>query len=238
MLEPAVAAAESFGEPISVLRPSEYTAMLLQVLRRRRAWVSGKDALEIGSGSGVVLAAMGELGAASLCGIDIEPEAMEAGSCLLNKLGYGDRAEFICGDMWQPLGSRRFGLIAANLPHFPMVRSDFEGRLPSWSFGGADGRLLLDRFLKGLRAHLAPRGRAVITHNAFVNLALSQAIVEEAGLALRVAETVMVHIPPEKAQLMTRAIVHMEQGRSIHRHGPYIFGDLHIVEIGSLEALG
>jgi methylase of polypeptide subunit release factors len=237
MLDPAVAIDELSGDSISLLRPSEYTAMLIYVLRRRAAWVGGANALEIGTGSGVILAALGQLGAASLCGIDIEPEAIQSGRALLHELGHGHRAEFIRGDMWQPLGGRRFGLIVANLPHFPMVRADFDGRLPSWSFGGPDGRLLLDRFLKGLPAHLTPGGRAVITHNAFVNLGLSQAIVEDAGLSLRVATTVMVHIAEEKAALMTRAILNMEEGRSIHRHGPYTFGELHIVEIGTSEAL-
>lgn len=237
MLDPAAAIDEIAGEEVSLLRPSEYTAALIQTLRRRAAWVGGADVLELGSGSGVILAALSELGAASLCGVDIEPEAIQSGRDLLRQLGRGDRAEFIRGDMWQPLGGRRFGLIAANLPHFPMVRGDFDGRLPSWSFGGPDGRLLLDRFLKGLPAHLTPGGRAVITHNAFVNLALSQAIVEDVGLSLRVASTTLIHIPPEKTELMTRAILSMEDGRSIYRHGPYTFGELHIVEIGAADAL-
>jgi release factor glutamine methyltransferase len=237
MLDRAAAIDEIPGEPVSLLRPSEYTAMLIHALRQRAAWVGGADALEIGSGSGVVLAALSGLGAASLCGVDIEPGAVQTGRALLRQIGRAERAEFIHGDMWQPLHGRRFGLIAANLPHFPMVRGDFDGRLPSWSFGGPDGRLLLDRFLKGLPRHLAPGGRAVITHNGFVNLALSHAIVEDVGLSLRVAATTMIHIPPEKAELITRAILNMEEGRSIHRHGPYIFAELHIVEIGTAEAL-
>lgn len=236
MLDAAIAIEEVPSEPIA-LRPSEYTALLIHVLRRRAAWVGGADVLELGSGSGVILAALSELGAASLCGVDVEAEAIEAGRRLLRQAGHGGHAEFLRGDMWQPLGGRRFGLIAANLPHFPMVRGDFGGRLPSWSFGGPDGRLLLDRFLRGLPAHLAPGGRAVITHNAFVNVALSQEIVEDIGLSLRIAATVMVHIPSEKTALMTRAILSMEDGRSIFRHGPYTFGELHIVEIGTAEAL-
>ena len=55
------------------------------------------------------------------------------------------------------------------------------GRLPTWSAGGADGRALLDPFLEGLAAHLAPGGRAVITHNAFVGLERSREIVARAA---------------------------------------------------------
>ena len=237
MLDPAIAINDVPNEQVSLLRPSEYTGMLIHSLRRRAAWVGGAEVLEIGSGSGVVLAAVSELGAASLCAIDIELDAVQSGRDLLRQLGRADGAEFIHGDMWQPMAARRFGLIVANLPHFPMVRGDFGGRLPSWSFGGPDGRLLLDRFLKGLPRHLAPGGRAVITHNGFVNLALTQAIVEDMGLSARIAATTMVHIPAEKAELLTRAIVQMEEGRSIYRYGPYTFGELHIVEIGTAEAL-
>src|SRR5712664_1844085 len=100
----------------AALRPSEYTAALIQVLRARAAWVQGASVLEIGSGSGVVLAALGALGAASLCGIDIEPEAVESGTVLLDDLGLAPTAEFHRGDMWQPVAGRRFDLIVANLP--------------------------------------------------------------------------------------------------------------------------
>ena len=101
-------------------RPSEYTAALIQVLRIRADWIRGAKTLELGSGSGVVLAAMGALGAATLCGIDIESDAVIAGALLLQHLGHRANAELHQGDMWMPVGCRRFDLIAANLPQFPM----------------------------------------------------------------------------------------------------------------------
>ena len=110
---------------LAALRPSEYTAALIQVLQAKAASVRGAKVLEIGSGSGVVLAALGELGAASLCGIDIEEDAVESGMLLLAELGHGETAELYLGDMWSPVASRRFDLIVANLPHFPMERSEF-----------------------------------------------------------------------------------------------------------------
>jgi methylase of polypeptide subunit release factors len=216
---------------VPALRPSEYTSALIQVLRARAACVRGGNALEIGSGSGVVLAALGALGAASLCGIDIENEAVVSGTLLLRELGYGN-AEFHQGDMWRPVAGRRFNMIAANLPHFPTMCGGFPDRLPSWSSGGPDGRALLDPFLKGLTTHLAPGGRAVITHNAFVDLELSRAIVERRGSSLRIAMTTLVYVASEKLNLMTPSILDEEDGRSIHRYGPYAFAEMHVVEIG------
>ena len=215
---------------VPALRPSEYTAALIQVLRAQPEKVRGARVLEIGSGSAVVLAALGALGAASLCGVDIEADAVEAGGVLLDELGHAG-AELHQGDMWLPVAGRRFDLVVANLPHFPMAPVEVSGRLPSWSSGGSDGRWLLDAFLEGLPVHLAPAGRAVITHNAFVGVERSREIAEQHGLTLSVALTTLVYIPGDKIGRMTPAVLRAEQGRSIHRYGPYTFGDMHIVEL-------
>jgi release factor glutamine methyltransferase len=208
------------------------------VLQRQPERVRGASVLEIGSGSGVVLAALGELGAASLCGVDIEKEAIESGSLLLGELGHGDAFQLHRGDMWLPVAGRRFDLIVANLPHFPMEPTEISGRLPSWSSGGSDGRWLLDPFLEGLTDHLAKAGRAIITHNAFVGVERSREILEQHGLAFRVASTVLVYVPVEKFSRMTDSVRHAEEGRTIHRYGPYAFAELLIVEIGAAGTLG
>src|SRR5579862_5185864 len=96
--------------PVPALRPSEYTATLIQVLQANAARVQGADVLEIGTGSGVVLAALGALGAKSLCGVDIEQAAVEVSRQLMNGLGYDGKADLLRGDMWQPLAGRRFGV--------------------------------------------------------------------------------------------------------------------------------
>lgn len=221
----------------AALRPSEYTAALIQVLQSKPC-VRGASVLEIGSGSGVVLAALGALGAASLCGIDIEEDAVTSGMLLLAELGHDKTAELYLGDMWLPVAGRCFDLIAANLPHFPMERSEVPGRLPTWSAGGIDGRALLDPFLEGLVTHLEPDGRAVITHNAFVGLERSREILARHGLVLRTAHTSLVYIPDEKIERMTASVLGAEDGRTIHRYGPYGFGEMRIVEIGKPGMLG
>ena len=223
---------------IAALRPSEYTAALIQVLRGQASRVRGANVLEIGSGSGVVLAALGALGAAALCGVDIEEEAIEAGSQLLGEVGHGATAQLHHGDMWLPVAGRRFDLIVANLPHFPMEPVEIAGRHPTWSSGGVDGRWLLDPFIEGLADHLVAGGRAVITHNAFVGLERSREIATQHGLALRVALTVLVHVPLEKLSRMTGQVLRAEEGRTVHRYGPYAFAEMHIVEIGAPGSLG
>src|SRR5262249_16486657 len=127
-------------------------------------------------------------------------------------------------------------MIVANLPHFPTLEVTMPGRLPTWSAGGADGRCLLDPFLEGLSDHLVPGGRAVLTHNAFVGVERSRDIVGRAGFALNVMSTTLVNLRDEKLARMTRGVLAAEEGRSIHRYGPYAFGEVHIVEITPSES--
>eukprot|EP01034_Spumella_vulgaris_P009380 gene9380-11907_t len=195
---------------VAALRPSEYTAALVQVIRSEPSRVRGARVLEIGCGSGVVLAVMAGLGAVSLCGVDIEKDAIATGRSLLGELGHD--AEIHQGDMWQPVAGRRFDLIVANLPHFPMDHFEVAGRLPTWSSGGIDGRELLDPFLEGLADHFAANGRALITHNAFVDVERSRQLLRRHGLAMHIVRTVLVHVAKEKIDLMTPSILEAEEG--------------------------
>lgn len=224
--------------PVPALRPSEYSAALIQVLQWNSQRIKGASVVDVGSGSGIVLASLAVMGARQLCGVDIEQAAVDVGTKLMRELGHAGRAEFLRGDMWAPLGERRFDVIAANLPHFPMEAVEVAGRLPTWSAGGTDGRKLLDRFLDGLPRHLAPNGKAVITHNGFVGVERTREIVGLAGLDLKIAKTEWIYIADEKLDLMTDSVLLAEDGRSIHRYGPYTFGEMHIIEIGAPGALG
>ena len=47
--------------PVPALRPSEYTAALIQVLQANKEFIKGARVLDVGSGSGIVLAAMAEI---------------------------------------------------------------------------------------------------------------------------------------------------------------------------------
>jgi release factor glutamine methyltransferase len=209
--------------PAPAFRPSEYTAALVAVLQRNGELVQGARVLDVGCGSGVLLAAAGMLGAAALCGVDVEAGAVSATDGLLCGLGLADRAQIRQGHLFDPVRGRTFDLVVANLPHFPMEPRPFDTRRSSWSAGGADGRALLDPFLAGVGDHLAPGGRAFLVHNAFLGLEATVDILTQTGLRADVAETILVHVPEEKVSLMTPSILARETGRSIFRIGPYTF---------------
>ncbi len=217
--------------PATAFWPSQYTAALLQTLQRHADWVRGAHVLEIGCGSGVLLAAVGRLGAAALCGVDLEPAACAATRSLLLELCPATATEVHQGDLFAPVPGRRFDLVLANLPHFPMETAPIGERLPTWSSGGADGRRLLDPFLAGLGDHLAPRGRAVIAHNAFVGLEATRRAAQSRGLAVEVSAVALVDLPPTKLARLTPEVLRREADRTIHIYGSLAFGEMLVLTI-------
>jgi release factor glutamine methyltransferase len=230
--------AEAYVEPLAGVpapddrfRPSEYTALLLGAVRARGDRIQGARALEIGCGSGTVLAALADAGAASVCGVDVEADAIEASRRLVAGCGVSGIVELLQGDMWAPVAGRPFDVIAANLPHFPSDRPLLGGRLRSWTDGGADGRALLDRFLGGLAAHLAPGGFALVTHGGSVGMQPTRDILAEQGLAGRIVSSGLVMMSQDKLRSVTESVARAERGRSILVYGPYVFNDVHVVQI-------
>ncbi len=214
--------------PEDPFRPSEYTAALLRQLQLRGP-CKGR-VLEMGTGSGVVLAALAAH-AREVVGVDVEPEAVDRTRALLKSQGV-TRASVRCGSLWEPLDGERFDLVAFNPPQFP-VHDELAGghRLRSWSHGGADGRQVLDGFLRGLAQHLMPGGAALITHSSFIGLERTAQLLRPFGLRAEVAQTLSAPVPAYKLRALPAAWLDRHLGRGLHGVGPYVFADFHVLEI-------
>lgn len=215
----------------SLFSPSEYTAALLTYVRRQAAGAPPSNALELGTGSGVVLASMLAQGAKSALGVDIEAAAVEATQKLLAQEGVAGRARVVQGDMWAACGAQRFDLIATNLPQFAAAHIEGDGRLPTWSVGGPDGRAVVEKFLLGLPRHLSPGGVALMTHNAFIDMAKTQALLGSLGLQARVIHTASALLSEQKMASLNPAVLARFSGCGIHHLGDHWFADFNIVQI-------
>ena len=205
----------------AAFRPSEYTGFLISAVQAATAGRPLGRVVEIGVGSGAVLASLAGRGATSLTGTDVDPGALRATQRLMDSLG--QTVELACGDLWAPLAGRRFDLVLANPPHFPMLAPGYAGRPPQWSFGGPDGRLVMDQLLRGLPKHLATGGRAYVVHSAFLGLAATYRLLAERGLTARVIAASLMPLAPEKLPVMAPAVLHGAGPDAIQRIGPHTF---------------
>jgi ribosomal protein L3 glutamine methyltransferase len=115
-----------------------------------------------GSGCLAILAAR-HFPDAAIDALDISKDALDVAARNVGDHGLADRITVHRGDLFEPLGSRRYDLIISNPPYVDaegMAALPRECRAePELAFdGGADGLDVISRILKDASAHLTPQG--------------------------------------------------------------------------------
>jgi len=112
-------------------------------------------ALDLCCGSGVH-ALLAAAHADRATAVDINPRAVRCTACNARIAGLAN-VEALQGDLYAPVGDRRFGLITANPPFVPAPAQEV-----GYRDGGPSGEEVQRRIVAGLPAHLAPGGIAQI----------------------------------------------------------------------------
>jgi hypothetical protein len=94
-----------------------------------------------------------------------------------------------------------------------------------------------DPFLVGLAAHLRDTGVAFITHNAFVGLDRTKALLAEHHLAAHAILATTVPLHPVKTVLLQPGVREKYLGAGISRLGRYEFVEVQILEIRFTKSL-
>ena len=209
-------------------RPSQYTAMLLQEVEAHASVVQQRHVLDVGVGSGVLLAAAARLGASALSGVDISQDALDTTQRLLKVCADNIPCKLHLGDMWQPIPDGvRYSMILANLPHFPGAFHDKE-RPSTWA--GGDGRGIINRFILGLPHYLAEGGVALMTHHDLIDFQHTQRLIQELGLSFETQCQWTVFEPPERMMAVSRQ-TYAQGGESVRCYGGYAFMNARIIKI-------
>lgn len=154
-----------------VYAPSEDSELLVRALRAEGS-LAGKRALDVGTGSGFVAAALQELGA-RVVAIDISPLATDAAR--------GRVGDVVRADLMSALRGP-FDLVAFNAPYLPSGDDErVEGWLDRAFHGGEGGVEVSEAFVRDLRRVLAPGGRAYLVVSSRADLERLAKAIEAAG---------------------------------------------------------
>jgi release factor glutamine methyltransferase len=146
-----------------VLRPPSDAALLGGVMARHAGDLTGRAVLDLCTGTGILGLTAARLGARATA-VDINRRAALNArlNARLNRLAL----EVLRGDLFAPLGGRRFDLIVSNPPYIPAPPdAATRGAARAWD-AGPEGRELLDRICDGAAEHLRPGGRVLLVHSS------------------------------------------------------------------------
>lgn len=160
-----------------VFRPRSDAWLLVESMRGHVP--RGGAVLDVFTGSGVLAVAAARAGAGEVTAIDISRRAV---ACTrLNAALNGVRVRALRGDLFEPVGDRRFDVIVANPPYLPGPGLPRRGAARAWE-GGSDGRVLLDRLCGSAAAHLRPGGALLLVQSSVSGLEVTLGRLAKAGL--------------------------------------------------------
>lgn len=157
----------------NVAEPSAgYTQFLLDNIK-----ASGKTALDLGCGTGVLAIALAKKEFQKVYAIDIHEDYIAATQYNTNLNGVGEKIIALKSDLFGAIPQDvRFDLVVANLPSTPAW-----DRIPLYSRAGEDGRLHIDTMLRQAPKWLTPEGIIQFTHSSRISLEQTRQLMEELG---------------------------------------------------------
>jgi release factor glutamine methyltransferase len=166
-----------------VFHPHSDSWLLAEELRSQ-ILPPGARALDLCTGSGV-LAISAAQRRCDVTAVDRSRRAVW--TTRINARLNGVRIEVRHGDLFGPVGDRRFDLIVSNPPYVPAQDEALPDRGPqrAWD-AGLDGRVVLDRICDEAPAHLRPGGIVLLTHSSVCDEQRTVDALRAAGLEAEV----------------------------------------------------
>jgi len=160
-----------------IYMPSAATKLIAENLHD----VDGLRVLDLGTGSGILAILASKLGARSVVATDVSERAIRIArrNAEINHV----EIDFRAGDLFEPVEDELFDLIISNPPMTPSPT-----QLPRFTWGGVDGRLVLDRVIDGAPNHLRRGGRLLIPVVSLVGIGRAYQALLERGLTPRILD--------------------------------------------------
>jgi HemK-related putative methylase len=142
----------------------------------------GSRVLDLGTGSGLLAILASKLGAGEVVATDISPRALQTAriNAMLNSV---DNVDFRLGSLYEPVRGDVFDLIISNPPMTPS-----KNPLPRYTWGGPDGRKVLDEVIRGAPSHLRSGGRLVIPVISLIGIGKTYRLMLSSGFKVRLLD--------------------------------------------------
>ncbi|MEM2928832.1 MAG: methyltransferase [Nitrososphaerota archaeon] len=137
--------------------------------------------LDIGTGIGILAIIASKLGAEKVFAIEISLKALKNAkeNIILNKIF---NIELINGSLYNPLKKKEFfDLIVCNPPMTPSPKP-----VSIYTWGGYDGRKILDEVIKNASNYLKKNGRLIIPTISVCNIEKTKLMIKELNFSLKI----------------------------------------------------
>jgi len=163
---------------LKVYMPSVASILIAKNLRNLKS----RDVLDLGTGSGFLAIIASKLGANHVTATDISPRALRLAreNAALNGV---DNIEFRLGSIYEPVAGDVFDVIICNPPMTPSKTP-----LRKFTWGGPDGREILDEVIRGAPEHLKKNGRLIVPVISLVGIEKTVKLFQKVKLEPRVLD--------------------------------------------------
>lgn len=170
-----------------VFQPRSDSHMLAEHVRREALPRSAR-VLDLCTGSGLIAVSAALAHHAEAVAVDVSRRAVWA--TRLNAAINGVRVRAVRGDLFAPVGSEQFDLIASNPPYLPGPTASLPQRGPSRAWeGGVHGRAFIDRICDQAHDHLRPGGAVLLLQSSVCDVQATLTRLAGSGLEAEVAFT-------------------------------------------------
>jgi len=162
-----------------VYKPSTATRLIAENLPE----MEGLNVLDLGTGSGVLALLSSKLGASHVVATDVSRRVLRTAEANL-RLNNISNVELRLGSLYNPIQrGERFDVIISNPPMTPSPNP-----LPRYTWGGIDGRAVLDPVIKNAAHHLRDGGKLIVPAVSLVGIGETLRLMRETGFKVRVLD--------------------------------------------------
>jgi release factor glutamine methyltransferase len=131
---------------------------------------SGDSVLDLGTGSGI-LAVTAAQRAAHVLAVDLNPYAIRCARDNARLNHVLDGMDFLQGDLFSAFQAGvRFDLVLFNAPYLPSEAGEEETWIGKAWAGGANGRLVVDKFISEVPVYLKAGGRVLLMQSTLTGV--------------------------------------------------------------------